>query len=43
LFVVAQLETQQSDLERSNELFKELNLIGTVLNKSRDEAPSNYY
>jgi Mrp family chromosome partitioning ATPase len=43
LFVVAQLETQRNDLESSNELFKELNLIGTVLNKSRDEAPSNYY
>lgn len=43
LFVVAQLETQRTDLQRSNELFKELNLIGTVLNKSRDESPSDYY
>ena len=43
LFVVSQLETKRSDLQRSNELFTELNLIGTVLNKSRDESPSDYY
>lgn len=43
LFVVAQLETRRSDLQLSNELFKELNLIGTVLNKSHDESPSDYY
>jgi Mrp family chromosome partitioning ATPase len=43
LFVVAQLETRKVDLQRSHELFKELNLIGTVLNKSRDESPSEYY
>lgn len=43
LFVVAQGETQRADLERSNELFKDLNLLGTVLNKSDDEAPSEYY
>ena len=43
LFVVAQGETQKSDLEKSNELFKDLNLLGTVLNKSSDESPSQYY
>lgn len=43
LFVVAQGETTQSDLERSIELFSELNVLGTVLNKSGDEAPSEYY
>jgi Mrp family chromosome partitioning ATPase len=43
LFVVAQGETTQSDLERSSELFTELNVLGTVLNKSGDEAPSEYY
>ena len=43
LFVVAQLETQRSDLQRSNELFKEMNLLGTVLNKSCDESQSDYY
>jgi Mrp family chromosome partitioning ATPase len=42
LFVVAQGETRRGDLERSNELFKELNLLGTVLNKSNDEAPTYY-
>ena len=43
LFVVAQGETRQVDLEKSNELFKDLNLLGTVLNKSGDEAPADYY
>ena len=43
LFVVAQSETTRGDLERSNELFKELSVLGTVLNKSGDEAPSEYY
>lgn len=43
LFVVAQGETRQVDLEKSNELFKDLNLLGTVLNKSGDEAPDDYY
>ena len=43
LFVVAQRETRRGDLERSNELFKDLNLLGTVLNKSDDEAPADYY
>ena len=42
LFVVAQGETQRTDLERSNELLKELTVLGTVLNKSSDEAPSYY-
>jgi Mrp family chromosome partitioning ATPase len=43
LFVVAQRETRLADLEKSNELFKDLNLLGTVLNKSSDEAPTDYY
>lgn len=43
LFVVAQGETTRGDLEKSNELFKELNVLGTVLNKSSDEAPTDYY
>jgi Mrp family chromosome partitioning ATPase len=43
LFVVAQGETTRSDLERSSQLFTELNVLGTVLNKSGDEAPSEYY
>jgi len=43
LFVVAQGETTRSDLEKSSELFKELNVLGTVLNKSGDEATSEYY
>ena len=43
LFVVAQGETTRSDLERSSDLFTELNVLGTVLNKSNDEAPSEYY
>ncbi len=42
LFVVAQGETLRDDLERSSELFKELTVLGTVLNKSSDEAPSYY-
>lgn len=42
LFVVAQGETRRADVERSNELFKEMNVLGTVLNKSSDEAPSYY-
>jgi protein-tyrosine kinase len=42
LFVVAQGETLRSDLEKSSELFKELTVLGTVLNKSSDEAPSYY-
>jgi protein-tyrosine kinase len=42
LFVVAQGETQRGDLERSNELLKDLTVLGTVLNKSNDEAPSYY-
>lgn len=42
LFVVAQSETRRADLERSSELFKDLNVLGTVLNKSSDEAPSYY-
>jgi Mrp family chromosome partitioning ATPase len=43
LFVVAQSQTRRLDLEKSSELFKDLNLLGTVLNKSNDEAPSAYY
>ena len=43
LFVVAQGETRRKDLEQSNELFQDLNLLGTVLNKSGDDAPSGYY
>ena len=44
LFIVAQGETMRSDLKRSIELFKDLNVLGTVLNKSGDkEAPSEYY
>ena len=43
LFVVAQGETTRSDLERSTDLFSELNVLGTVLNKCGDEAPSEYY
>jgi Mrp family chromosome partitioning ATPase len=42
LFVVAQGETRRADLERSSELLKELNVLGTVLNKSDDEAPTYY-
>lgn len=42
LFVVAEGETRKGDIERSNELFKELTVLGTVLNKSSDEAPSYY-
>jgi Mrp family chromosome partitioning ATPase len=42
LFVVAQGETQRSDLERSSDLLRELTVLGTVLNKSNDEAPSYY-
>lgn len=43
LFVVAQRETLRNDLAKSNELFKDLNLLGTVLNKSGDEAAPDYY
>jgi capsular exopolysaccharide synthesis family protein len=42
LFVVAEGQTRRGDVEKSNELFKELNVLGTVLNKSDDEAPSYY-
>jgi protein-tyrosine kinase len=42
LFVVAQGETRRSDLEKANDLLKELTVVGTVLNKSSDEAPSYY-
>jgi protein-tyrosine kinase len=42
LFVVAQGETRVSDLEKSSDLFKELTVLGTVLNKSNDETPSYY-
>ena len=42
LFVVAQGQTKQSDVVKSNELLKDLNVLGTVLNKSDDEAPAYY-
>jgi protein-tyrosine kinase len=42
LFVIAQGETLRNDVERSNDLLKELTVLGTVLNKSSDEAPSYY-
>jgi Mrp family chromosome partitioning ATPase len=43
LFVVAQGETTRSDLEKSSDLFKEMSVLGTVLNKSGDEVASEYY
>jgi Mrp family chromosome partitioning ATPase len=43
LCVVAQGETRQIDLAKSNELFTDLNLLGIVLNKSGDDAASDYY
>ena len=43
LCVVAQGETRRGDLANSTELFKDLNLLGIVLNKSGDEAASDYY
>lgn len=42
LLVVSERETRRADLERANELFKELNVIGTLLNKSNDKAPAYY-
>jgi Mrp family chromosome partitioning ATPase len=42
LFVVAQGETLQDDLARSTELLRELTVLGTVLNKSNEDAPSYY-
>jgi capsular exopolysaccharide synthesis family protein len=42
LFVVAQGETHRADVERSNELLKELTVLGTVLNKSSDDVPKYY-
>jgi len=43
LFVVAQGETKKRDLDRSKQLLEEVNLLGMVLNKSGDDAPSDYY
>lgn len=39
LFVVAEGETPRADIKRSLELLKDVNLLGVVLNKSRDSQP----
>lgn len=42
LLIVAQGETRQADLERAADLIKDMNVLGTVLNKS-DEDAGGYY
>ena len=43
LFVIAQGETRRGDVVQSMELIKDMNLLGTVLNKSSDKAPAYSY
>ncbi len=42
LFIIAQGETRRGDVAQSMELIKDMNLLGTVLNKSNDQAPAYY-
>lgn len=43
MVVVAEGSTRKSDLIRANELLKEKNIIGTVLNKSKEDFVNNSY
>lgn len=42
LFVVAECETKRADLQRVENLIEEINVLGVVLNKSNDSAPTYY-
>jgi protein-tyrosine kinase len=42
LFVVAQGDTRRSDVEKSSDLLKDMNVLGVVLNKSDEDAPGYY-
>jgi protein-tyrosine kinase len=43
LFVVAEGETPRSDLVEAQHVLEEINIIGTVLNKSVEKDPRKYY
>jgi Mrp family chromosome partitioning ATPase len=41
--VVAEGETQREDLAKSIQIMTDINLLGIVLNKSRDVLGNTYY
>lgn len=42
LFVVAECETRKADLQQVQDLIKEMNVAGVILNKSDDRSPTYY-
>lgn len=42
LFVVADCETRRADLEQAEDMIKELDILGVVLNKSDERSPTYY-